>query len=368
MGQDKNVKHMKRAEGALGDFGAESPRNSFSGGETDHLFLNHRGTQFYDLDELSGLAADGDGRTFCTLDYDRDGWTDFVTASANAPTFQLFRNRLGERYHPDAAGARVVALRFVGGNKEAAPSGEWSNRNGYGAFVTVDVGEAPLVREVRCGEGRAAQNSATMLVGIGEAPTVASIRIEWPSGRMNRAEDVPVGSLVTFFEDAGDGPDGEPIAVEPYLRRVLDGAAPPPAPRALLPLTLPARSAGSATAPRLHLVTAMTTHCLNCARLQPQIGALRAGFAPDEVGIWGVGTDLAESAEALAAYGASHTVHYDVLADLSLAEREAVKRFVIDTLGDDVTPVTIVIDAEGHVIKTIPGVPSVSAVRRLLAD
>ena len=106
---------------------------SLSGNERNRLFVNTNGRRFDDLSGISGADSAADGRAFAILDYDRDGWSDLALVNANAPLFQLFRNRIGER-----ASGRMLAIELVGGNDRAQPSERWSARDGYGAEVTVD--------------------------------------------------------------------------------------------------------------------------------------------------------------------------------------------------------------------------------------
>jgi len=360
---DDNIKFRKRDEGTLGDFGESKPTNSFSGGETDHLFLSDVGEQFYDLDFLSGLAHPGDGRTACQLDYDRDGWIDFVVASANAPTVQLYRNRIGERYHGNSKNARMVALRFVGGNKLATPAKDWSPRDGYGAYVTIDIGDKqPLVREHRCGEGRAGVNSRTLIVGVGATDVIDKITVRWPSGKEHSWKTIPTGSLVTMYENKVDSPAGRHFFVQDYLKKVLDGVELPPAQLQRMSMSFPN---GDAPA-RLNVVTAMSTHCKSCKKLQPQVALLRDSFSGAEVGIWGVGTDLDEDAEALADYDTRHKPAYVVLSQQEMSERQALRDHIQETFQDNLTPATVILDRAGRILKTLPGVPSVSEVRALL--
>ena len=52
--------------------------------------------------------------------------------------------------------------------------------------VEVDVGGRTLLREHRAGEGFSAQNSATLIVGLGahqRAERAVRVRKLWPSGR-----------------------------------------------------------------------------------------------------------------------------------------------------------------------------------------
>jgi hypothetical protein len=361
---DENIQFRARDEGELGDFGETTPSNSFSGGERDHLFLSDKGKQFYDLGGVSGLDHPGDGRTFCVFDYDRDGWKDFCVVSANAPTVQLYRNRVGDQFYPEAEGARMIALRFVGGNKTSVASTEWSPRSGYGAIVEAHVGGAPLLREYRCGDGRSAVNSMTMFIGAGDAPSVQKVDVRWPAGGSQSAADIPLGSLVTFYENPADSPNGQAYVVEPYLRNALDSQVTNGAAQGeRLALTLPASDAPA----RLNLVTAMATHCATCKARQPEVKLIREEFGGADVAVWGVGTDLEEDQAALDAYVAAHQPEYDVLSGLPMAERQAVRDHVRARYGEDLTPVTIVTDAQGNVLDTVPGIPSVSDIIKLLA-
>ena len=177
---------------------------SFSGHERNHVFLNQNGEDYVEISGISGLDHPGDSRAFAVLDYDRDGWQDIAVVNANAPLFQLFRNQMGERGDPGA----MVAIRFEGGNRFAAPNSQWSTRDAYGAHVLLEIEGRELRREHRAGEGLAAQNSATMRVGIGDAGEVTRLEVRWPSGRWSDTTAVPAGTLVTAYEDPAASPTG----------------------------------------------------------------------------------------------------------------------------------------------------------------
>ena len=143
--------------------------HSLQGNQRNHYFANRGGRAFADISALSGLDNPADGRGFGVLDYDRDGWQDVALVNANQPLFNLYHNEM------PAAGLSggMIAIRFVGGNRTSAPSKELACRDGFGARVAVDLGDAKLIREHRCGEGWSTQNSATMILGIGSHATVA---------------------------------------------------------------------------------------------------------------------------------------------------------------------------------------------------
>lgn len=200
---------------------------SHSGHERNCLFLSTKGKQFTDISGISGLDHGGDSRGFALLDYDRDGWLDVALVNSNAPWFQLYHNRIGARAGGEAG--RMLAIRFVGGNRTGAPSQTLSNRDGYGALVRLDLGDQSLIREHRCGEGFGTQNSATLHVGIGRRDRVRALEVRWPSGATSRGSNIPAGSLVTVYENPADSPNGSAVVVAAYApetraaARAMDG-------------------------------------------------------------------------------------------------------------------------------------------------
>lgn len=169
-------------------------RKSLSGHERNRLFLSHGGRQFSDLSLLSGADHKGDGRAVALLDHDRDGWTDMAVANTNKPSLAFFKNEL-------RLPRRVVAVRLTGGPR--------SNRDAIGARVSLRAGDRTQVRELNAGEGNAAQNSKTLLFGLGLAERADALVIRWPSGRTQVVGAVPGGQLVQVTE-------GESPVFEPY--------------------------------------------------------------------------------------------------------------------------------------------------------
>jgi thiol-disulfide isomerase/thioredoxin len=355
--------------------GVDDVSVSFSGKERNHLFLSEEGRQFYEVSSASGADSPCDARSFALIDPDRDGFPDLLVANANAPALQLFRNdipRLGARTVKDGgtettlpapvSQARFVALRFRGGNLTAMKSDELGPRDGYGAVATVVVGKKTLVRELRCGEGLAAQNSSTLLVGIGAADTVDRIEVRWPRGRKTVIESVPAGSLVTLWEESSQSPDGKGVAVEPYARpgKKAQPVASAPGTR-FLPEGLPRSGAG----PALRVYTSMATWCPSCKKELPQIEALKAALGPG-VALHGIPVDANDDAETLRRYVAANLPAYELLTSLAPGDLDAAKRLIVETLGTEALPATIVTDGEGRVLAVTGGVPTVSELKKLL--
>ena len=340
---------------------------SFSGHERNKLFLNVAGSRFEDVSGVSGLDAETDGRAFAVFDYDRDGWQDIAIVNANAPLLELFRNRVGSDSDRPAAENQIVALRFVGSNREAVASPGRSNRDGIGTLVKLRVGDQTLQREVRGGEGFASQNSATMIIGIGKHDLADEVVVRWPSGVVQTLTDVPSGSLLTLYEDAAHSPNGESAVSEPYRKAVLTIAA-AERPKINLPRRVFPLHAGlshSGIQPRLVIYTTMATWCASCLGELPQWQKLTELFSPEQLEIRAVPVDNGDTAAMLERYVKRHRPVYRML-ETDSSEVASVNQLVIDEMGKDGLPASFVTDARGQVVDSDWGAPSVSLIRRLL--
>jgi len=336
-----------------GDDGSQPYENSFSGYERNKLFLNRAGTEFADISAISGLDSDKDGRSFVPWDYDRDGRLDVALVNANSPTLTLYRNRLGDidGAHP----GNSIAIRFVGANTTARPSPGSSPRDGYGAKVTVEFGERTVLREFRCGEGFASQNSSIMLVGIGDAEHASKVTVTWPSGATAFESTVNAGEQLVAFEDGR-------FERSPYVP-LSHARAPSPAATELVLDIAGDRDDGEAG---VRIYTSMATWCAACTRMLPRVARLREVFSADEVALFGVPVDDKDDTEMLAEYVRKKSPSYVLLDDLNLARRAKMRKTVQATTGSEALPSTIATDARGRVLKAWSGVPSVSDVRQLL--
>lgn len=177
-------------------YGPDYHRHSYSGYEKNKFYLNVSGNTFADLSGVSGADDVADGRTWAALDYDRDGWTDIALVNANAPLLSLYRNRIGEMKK-----SNHIKVFLVGGAEGKDPGKGLSNRDGVGAVIEVMSGDRLIKRVRNLGEGYAAQNSATMTIGIGLEDTVQSVKVRWPSGKITMSESsVRAGSIIVMEE------------------------------------------------------------------------------------------------------------------------------------------------------------------------
>jgi len=340
---------------------------SLSGHERDRVFLNQQGDQFLDISGISGLDSVADGRTFVYFDYDRDGHADIALTNNNKPQFELFHNELGRAQKAQAAPTKFIAVRFVGGNSSAQATSEFTNRDGYGARLRIETGELRLLREHRCGEGRAGQNSATMLIGIGQEPAAERVVVEWPTGHRQEVTGVTAGTLLTLYENPADAPDGSGQNRESYVPELRPAPSPLAGSEQGKRLAWVAEQEPDAR-PALRMYTTMATWCAACKSRIPQLQHIREMFGPDALGMFGVPIDEADTAEMLESYESRYAPGYEVLAELPATQVNDVRRMVQVGLQSEVLPATMVTDADGHVLATMAGVPTVSQLRKLLRE
>lgn len=348
--------------------------HALSGNERNHLFLNRSGQQFDDVSLLSGLDTPADSRTFVLLDYDRDGWQDIAVVNANSPLMNLYHNQMGAANSSATSGGHgMIALRFIGANREAKPSTSQACRDGYGAKVTVTLGDMRLMREHRCGDGFGAQNSATMMVGIGARVAAESVTVRWPSGKIETVKNIKAGTLLTAYENPADSPSGAAFVARPYRSAATEPIdvsklIPKPAAAHTLALggveSLPPANGSRA---KLRVYTTMATWCAACRSHLPQVEYLRSMTANDGVDIIGLPVDENDDAEKLRAYVARWKPAYRMMVGLKAPQRSAVEELLARELPEVALPSTIVTDPSGRVLLTIAGLPSVSQLRELIA-
>ena len=157
--------------------------------------------------------------------------------------------------------------------------------------MTVSLGETELLREHRCGEGLAAQNSATMLVGIGDRSAADAVEVRWPGGTVQRTGPVPAGTLLAVYENPAHSPTGKAFVAEPYLRPAPAGRAGPPRKEETGEFSLPSTSGEAGAGPALRMYTSTATWCPSCKASLPQLRALRDAFTGEELEMTGVPVD-----------------------------------------------------------------------------
>jgi hypothetical protein len=131
------------------------------------------------------------GRGAACGDIDNDGDLDLIhTGNGGSP--QLLRNDMGNRH-------AWLQIRLIGTR---------SNRDGIGAEVRLRVGQRRLRDQVRSGSSYLSASDPRLHVGLGDAASVDEIEVRWPSGAVDRLQNVKANQILTLTEGqskAGSG-------------------------------------------------------------------------------------------------------------------------------------------------------------------
>ncbi len=149
------------------------------------LYRNLGDGRFEDISATSGpaLLEKHSSRGVAFGDYDNDGKLDILINNQNDPPTLL---------HNETTGAgHWLGVHLVGSR---------SNRSGIGARVRIRAGGREQFDEVRSGGSYLSQNDLRLHFGLGAATKADWIEVRWPSGRMNRLENVSADRVVEITE------------------------------------------------------------------------------------------------------------------------------------------------------------------------
>jgi hypothetical protein len=163
--------------------------------EAPHLFINRGDGVFEDIvPTLSGdVARRVVARAAAYADYDRDGDLD-VLLTENGGGAHLLRN--------DQRGGRALRVRL---------EGRTSNRDGLSSRLVAFAGGQRMERFVRTGSSFLSASEKEATFGLGEAAGVDSLLVYWPSGTVDRYEDLEAAVEVLITEGA-EAPSVKPLA------------------------------------------------------------------------------------------------------------------------------------------------------------
>jgi hypothetical protein len=152
------------------------------------LYHNNGNGTFTDISAGAGPAvtAVSSSRGLAVGDLWNDGRISAVISNMNAPP-SLLVNDLRNGNH-------WIAFRTIGAK---------SNRDGIGAKIIVKAGARTLVDEVRSGSSFISNSDMRVHFGLGPAAKIDSMQIRWPSGLVERFENLRVDSINTLKEGSG---------------------------------------------------------------------------------------------------------------------------------------------------------------------
>lgn len=117
------------------------------------------------------------------LDFNNDGRMDVLVTAMGDRVF-LLRNR-------DSSGNHWLTLDLQGMK---------SNRDGFGARVTVTAGGRSQFTEARCQAAFLGTSDRRLHFGLGQSKTVEKIEIKWPSGTPQTLNNVPADQILKVKE------------------------------------------------------------------------------------------------------------------------------------------------------------------------
>ena len=154
--------------------------------QRDLLFENVDPGVFREVSEQAPawLARRYSSRGSASLDYDNDGDVDIFVVLVGDPSALLRNNR--------PPGNHYLTLKLVGTR---------SNRDAYGARVSVRAGGKVQVFEYRSARSFLTACDPRLHVGLGQTDVVDEIAIRWPSGRSQVLRQVPADRALEIVEE-----------------------------------------------------------------------------------------------------------------------------------------------------------------------
>jgi hypothetical protein len=161
------------------------------------LLRNDGDGTFTDVTAGSGADGMGIGSGVGAADVNADGFPDlFVT---NRTYYAM-----GKRVSPQPGQNRLYVNRGnANGWIKVRLEGRRSNRDAYGARITVVAGDLVQHHEKQSAHGYNSTNDPVVTFGLGRRPAVERIEVVWPSGHRQVVEAPRLRSTVTIVEDGG---------------------------------------------------------------------------------------------------------------------------------------------------------------------
>ncbi len=152
------------------------------------LYHNNGNGTFTDISAHTGpgITAVSSARGLAVGDLWNDGRMSAVISNMNTPPMLLVND-----VHN---GNHWIALHTIGSK---------SNRDGIGAKITVKAGTRTFVDEVRSGSSYISNNDMRVHFGLGATTKIDWVQVRWPSGLVERFENLPVDASYILKEGSG---------------------------------------------------------------------------------------------------------------------------------------------------------------------
>ena len=158
--------------------------------EPTMLYHNENGQQL--VDHSAGLVGPArrsiEGRGLAIGDYENNGKVDVLVVDSSGQPLLLHNETAGTGHWLD--------ITLVGTK---------SNRDGYGAKVIALAGELRQTRYCHADGSYLSSSDKRVHIGLGDAATIDSLEIHWPSGAVDKLANVTVDRVMTVVEGKGLG-------------------------------------------------------------------------------------------------------------------------------------------------------------------
>ena len=148
------------------------------------MFANNHDGTFSEISGPSGLDFFEDSRSFALADVDHDGRLEVILKNRNAPQLRILHNRMEE----------------IGDSISFRLRGTKSNRDAIGTAVTVETGTLRQRKFLQAGSGFLAQHTKELFFGLGSPEGKIDATIQWPSGLVQRFENLPANHRILIDE------------------------------------------------------------------------------------------------------------------------------------------------------------------------
>ena len=190
-------------DGDLDLFFSNGHLNSVSGDnrQSNLLFKNDGRGHFDDISESSGVVATGKRihRAAIFADYDNDGKVDiYVTVNG-----QQVEDGTGNTVYDENQGRGILY------HNESKTDNNWikirlegtkSNRDGFGASVTVQANNMVQKQALVSGQGYFSANAKELYFGLGENKIMETLTVNWPNSTTQTYENIPANQTVYIVE------------------------------------------------------------------------------------------------------------------------------------------------------------------------
>ncbi|MEM1122686.1 MAG: CRTAC1 family protein, partial [Bacteroidota bacterium] len=173
--------------------------------QSNKLFINQGDLNFFNPTTNAEVQNMFSSYAVAHADFDKDGKMDFVCANAGEEGNQIFKNTSADKNY--------INIQLEGTK---------SNTQGIGARMYVFADDYFGMDVSTGGTGYATQNTSSFHFGLKDKTQIDSLHIYWPSGTVQRLQNIAINQTITINESVGLLENGPIVWTEPAFATQLD--------------------------------------------------------------------------------------------------------------------------------------------------